>query len=661
MTNRVVNVVLALALLGACAVGQDQGQSRTVASVSDVPADNGPSTTSLRQGYESGDRSPVAISQSSPYYWRTTPVGDSAQLLTLFCRACGVFKDPEEDVPLVSALRDTLGDQSGENDRVTYVWLLTYARPRMGQRVLSAIPFFYWRISKGSKSVSKHDTGPFMDLSAPENPMMLQVSRNLLQWTAFDPMMTPVRASTHAYGTNRQEDDRLHIEEAISYLRQAPVSDDSTALTQVQLDTVIGKLKLREILLGGLGTENQAARVGMQSDFEQERIRSRNRELLRQWAEKTGLIFEPLNLNGNQAHFAILWFPQSESAGPENLSLQSIWKLLAIRNPWTDERLKNWKASVYDRTFDKNSSVSVIPLAVYSLDYPKQPLILMDFRHKLSMRRREVAQRSVNELITGVLGISHFADWYFYIAFDLHRFIVGRRGAALDEASRLDCYSDFRVNLALDRTIDPSLKKDMETRIRWLAVNPLEATPQREIQNAIARYKLLEKAADDGDLMARVDQEHRFELSSFGESEKTKLAKSMLHVSTLGFYKQQAKSDDIFLLDHERRVAYQLSFLDSLIQPQTPPEISYDSGRIKSSVRELSNLMPSIAAPAVRSHAEATVEHLKNLSKDDDLRTDCTTALVLMKQTDAFIRIRATGLAAFSSSPADAFSSGGTE
>jgi hypothetical protein len=661
ITNRVVNIVFALALLGTCAVGQDKGQARTAATVGDVPVNNGPSPTSLSQGFESGDRSPVAIGQSSSHYWKTTPVGDSAQLLTLFCRTCCVFKDAEEDVPLVSVLRDTLGDKSIENDRVTYVWLLTYTHPRMGQRILSAVPFFYWRITKGSNSVTKHDTKPFMDLSAPENRMMLQVSRNLLQWTAFDPMTTPVRASTHAYGTNRQEDDRLHIEEAISYLRQAPVSDDSTRLTQVQLDTVIGKLKLREILLGGLATDNQAARVGMQADFEQERIRSRNRELLRQWAEKTGLIFEPLTLNGNQAHFAVLWFPQSESAGPENLSLKSIWKLLAIRNPWTDERLKNWKGPVYERTFDNDSSVSVIPLAVYSLDYPKQPLILMDFRHKLSRRRREVVQRSVTELISGVFGISHFADWYFYIAFDLHRFIVGRRGAALDEASRLDCYSDFRVSLALDRTIDPSLKKDMETRIRWLAVNPLETATQREIQNAFARYKLLEKEADDGDLMARVDQEHRLELSSFGESEKTKLAKGMLHVATLGFYKQQAKSDDIFMLDHERRVAYQLSFLDSLIQARTPPEISYDSERIKSSVRELSSLMPSIAAPAVRSHAEATVEHLKNLSKDDDLRTDCTTALALMKQTDAFLGIRATGLAARSSSPADAFSSGGTE
>jgi hypothetical protein len=475
-------------------------------------------------------------------------------------------------------------------------------------------------------------------------------------------MMTPVRASTHAYATNRQEDERLHIAEAISYLRQAPVSNDSTALTQVQLDTVIGKLKLREILLGGLATDNQAARVGMQADFEQERIRSRNRELLRQWAEKTGLIFEPLNLNGNQANFAILWFPQSESTGPENLSLKSIWKLLAIRNPWTDERLKNWKGPVYERTFDNDSSVSVIPLAVYSLDYPKQPLILMDFRHKLSRRRREVAQRSVNELITGVLGISHFADWYFYIAFDLHRFIVGRRGAALDQGSRLDCYSDFRMHLALDRSLDPALKQDMEQRSRWLAVNPLEAAPEREIQNAIARYNLLvTQAGENGDLMARVDHQHRFELSSFGESEKTRLTKSMLHVATLGFYKQQAKSDDIFMLDHERRVTYQLSFLDPLVQADIPPEISYDSQRIKASVRELSSLMSTISSSAVRSHAEATLERLKNLSKDEELQAECTSALALMKQTDAFIRVRPAGLAASSTGAPDDFSYGGTE
>jgi hypothetical protein len=64
MTSRIVNIVLALALLGACALAQDQGQPRTVASV-DMPADKASSTTSPRQGFESGDRS-LAFARQRP-------------------------------------------------------------------------------------------------------------------------------------------------------------------------------------------------------------------------------------------------------------------------------------------------------------------------------------------------------------------------------------------------------------------------------------------------------------------------------------------------------------------------------------------------------------------------------------------------------------------
>ena len=191
MKNGIANAVLALALLGGCTLGQNQGQSRSVASVPDMTADKPSSTTSLRQWVESGERIPIAINQPSPYFWKTAPVGNSAQLLTLFCKACNVL---EQDVPLVSVLRDTLGDETEENDRVTYVWLLTYARPRVRERLLSAVPFFYWRVSKASGSMSERDMAPLMDLSAPENPMMSGIERNLIQWTAFDPLSTPARA-----------------------------------------------------------------------------------------------------------------------------------------------------------------------------------------------------------------------------------------------------------------------------------------------------------------------------------------------------------------------------------------------------------------------------------------------------------------------------------
>jgi hypothetical protein len=572
--------------------------------------------------------------QSSPYYWKSESVADTAQLLTLFCRSCDLSHDGGRDVPLVSILRDTLGDDDAENDRVTNIWLLTCARPGLGQRILSAIPFFYWRIGHGSAPVSSHDMAPLMNLSAPQHPMMAHVEGNLIQWTAFDPLGGPMRASTHAYRSNASDDERGRLDEAINYLGDAPVSNDATALTQTQVDTVIARLQLRNTLLGGLVDETHAKHIGAQSEFDRERIRSRNWELLRQWADKTGLIFEPLSVAGTYEHYAILWFPQERSTASQGASLRSIWTLMGIQDPWTDEHVKQWSGPVYERAFDGNGPEKVIPLAVYSLDYPKLPLVLVDFRGKLNERRREVTQRSISELTSGVLGLSHFTNWYFYVASDFYDFASGRHGKAMDEASRLDCFSDFRMELTLDERIDPALKEEMKRRIWWLSVNPLGSAPEREMQDAFARYELLLAEAENGRLLGRIEQERRFELSSFGESEKASAAKSMLHVATFGLYKQQAASEDISAVDRNRRITKQLTFLDSLIQSETPPEIANDRRRIESSVHELSKLMPAISSRSVRSRAEEMLGRLRSRSHDAELQADCTAALAWIKQSN---------------------------
>jgi len=141
----------------------------------------------------------------------------------------------------------------------------------------------------------------------------------------------PVRASTHAYRSNASDDERVRLDEAINYLRHAPVSNDATALTQTQVDIVIARLRLRNTLLGGLVDEAHTKHIGAQSEFDRERIRSRNWELLRQWADKTGLIFEPLSLAGTHPHYAILWFPQEWPTALQDASLRSIWTLMGIQ------------------------------------------------------------------------------------------------------------------------------------------------------------------------------------------------------------------------------------------------------------------------------------------------------------------------------------------
>jgi len=77
------------------------------------------------------------------------PVAGGADLVTVFAKLGGLqTAEDEQWVPLVSILRDTLEDASSENDRLRYVWPLTYTRPTFKQRVLGAIPSLYTRCSR---------------------------------------------------------------------------------------------------------------------------------------------------------------------------------------------------------------------------------------------------------------------------------------------------------------------------------------------------------------------------------------------------------------------------------------------------------------------------------------------------------------------------------
>lgn len=595
------------------------------------------------------------------YYWRATPVGDSAQLLTLFCRSCQKITGSGKDVPLVALLRDTLGESDSRNDRVTYVWLLTYARPSIEQRALSAVPFFYWRVGKSYESVSAHDTAPLFDLTTPVHPVLSEIERDLFQWTMLDPMTTFVRASSRAYRTNQLDYERLHLEEAIGYLRDAPVSGDESAPAQAQLNTVLARLELRERLLGGLVGERHLARLGEDADLEQERIRSRNWEMLRQCAEKTGLIFEPIDLAGATGQYAILWFPLGQSFDARGTYLAPIWKLLNIKNPWEDGRLRQGHGNSYTRELDENGrllpagtagvrEIDLTALAVYGLNYPRQPLLLVDFRDKLHVRGHEMTQKAINELTRGVIGISHFTNWYYYAAAGAYDFVKSRHGGAVDRAARLDSYSQFRMELALDDRLDPGLRKEMQRRVDSLAVNPLEALPAREMQAAIERYARLEaEAGNGGPLMAKIDKERRSELAAFGETKKARIAEAMLHDASFRLYTHRVKEDaaNLSRLGCDRRVQYQLDFLDSLIAAGTQPEIAYDSSRIQAAVIELSDLLSRVESPDVRAHAEASLLRLRELSEDASLQADCSLALAGLKRNGAGINASAaSGVAA---------------
>ncbi len=88
--------------------------------------------------------------------------------------------DDSEFVPLVTVLRDTLGDLTPENDRLRYVWPLTYTRPTVRQKLSGAIPFLYSRVGNKNNIFAKSRRRRFLILRGTDRDVW-----NKIFWTAL--------------------------------------------------------------------------------------------------------------------------------------------------------------------------------------------------------------------------------------------------------------------------------------------------------------------------------------------------------------------------------------------------------------------------------------------------------------------------------------------
>jgi hypothetical protein len=233
-----------------------------------------------------------------------------------------------------------------------------------------------------------------MNLTLAQHSTVSSAFRSAVQWSVLDPISTSVRATTRAYQNNKSDHERLHLEEAESYLQSAPAADDDSGLNETELNTVIAPLELRKYLLGGLVGNRWAAEIGEDANLEQERVRARNWELLRQCADKTGLVFEPIDLAGAKDQYAVLWYPLDQTSPPEGIALGPVWKLLNLNDPYV-QRAKLLNSTKYERTIDGHA-FQLVPLGVYSLTYPKMPLLMIDFRDTTHPWRYELTQRAIN-------------------------------------------------------------------------------------------------------------------------------------------------------------------------------------------------------------------------------------------------------------------------
>src|SRR5690242_4309457 len=165
-------------------------------------------------------------------------VGGGAELLTVQARLTGIEPGKEDDwVPLVSILRDTLGDNNRENDRLRYVWPLTYTRPTLRQRFAAAVPFLYTRVGNKEK-FSEKPPPPALDLAAPETEVWDRLFWTAIQNILLDPYGTPIKASTSAYRKNASDYRKSHIIRALSILALYEAVKGESAFTEAELAAI---------------------------------------------------------------------------------------------------------------------------------------------------------------------------------------------------------------------------------------------------------------------------------------------------------------------------------------------------------------------------------------------------------------------------------------
>ena len=262
---------------------------------------------------------------------RTTVAG-GGELLTIWARVVGGSETASlpdgsqaatqartEEIPLVSVLRDTLGDANRENDVLREVWVHTYARPKLVQQAAALVPFLYKGLRVKPHASLTSPPRAIINLSDTDQPVWQRLFVSGVTNVLIDQPL--LKASVHNYQRNIADYRKSNLMRALTILslyESQPESD--SPFSEAELVQMQSQLALTEKTFGGLVDKIHFPKFHEKETAALRDTRGHNWELLRQQAEASGLYFEPLSLSDKTVTHALLWFPADE---PDQQRLKS--------------------------------------------------------------------------------------------------------------------------------------------------------------------------------------------------------------------------------------------------------------------------------------------------------------------------------------------------
>jgi hypothetical protein len=538
-----------------------------------------------------------SVSPDEIFRLEKVSVEGGAELITILAKLDGIeSKESGKWVPLVTVLRDTLGDLSPENDRLRYVWPLTYTRPTRKQRLSGAIPFLYSRVGNKNYSSAKAPP-PVFDLAAADREVWNKIFWTALQNLLLDPYGTPVKASTRSYEHNVAAYRKSHIIRALSILSLHEAVEGTPAFSDAEMAEIQARLRLTDKTFGGLVGDLSLARYNEKQIAEVRDNRGHNWELLRQRAEAESLFFEPLQMPDGSTTHALLWVAKSDLTSNQPRRYES--RFLNISSPWSDKRLLNWQGYGETRFLDsENHLVSadtpgarqteMIPLSLYGLDNPRIPMLLVDFRDGLNPKKREMTRRALQDVTKNILSVSRFGDLSYFLGRTVFDFVTGRRGIDVNQPSRLHTYSQLKLLLSLDQSLDPELRDEIGARLEKVSLNPMENDLQAEAKLATEQYEaLLNYAKQPDGLSQKLDRDRRREMVALEHGRTQQILFRLANILSFGKYTHREKAEPGMeaRLDIARRLDYHTRFLKEVAKSSPQIDVVWNLDEVKPSLQ----------------------------------------------------------------------------
>ena len=544
-------------------------------------------------------------------------------------------------------LRDTFGDLDPENDRLRYLWPLTYTRPGLGQRIAGAIPFFYMRV--GNKQKTSKAPPPVVDLAAPEQQVWEKVFWTALQTVLLDPYGMPVKAASYSYRRNLAEYRKSQIVRALSVLSLYEALEGPPAFSEPELAEIHSRLLLTDKTFGGLVDD-----LHLQRYYEKQLTlvrdeRGHNWELLRQRAEAESLIFEPLEMPDGSATHALLWIAKNDLRAKRGQPFNG--RFLNISDPRSDKRLLQWDGYAETRYFDSENRpvspdtpnahpVEMIPLALYGLDNPKIPMLLVDFRDTLNPKKREMSRRVLKDVTRNMVSFSGVGGLSFFLGRTVFNFVTGRRGMDINQPSRLRTYSQLKLLLTLNESLEPGLRNQIDSRLEKVSLNPLENDLEAEANLAKQQYDALVAYATKPDgLPAKLERDRRAELVPLKHGKAEQILFRLGNILSFGKYthREQATPEIDSRLDVARRIDYHTRFLRQVAKSTARIEVVWNLDEVRRSLQFIAEHGSEVSSKATSAAAAIFLR-----TEDGDTRRACLESLSRInsrKANDELLRI----------------------